>query len=454
MTFLGDDYLLGNKTARSLYEKVEKLPIVDAHNHGDVKEIVENKGWSDIWEVEAATDHYVWELMRKRGVPEEKITGKISNKDKWFALAEVFPSFAGNPTYEWIHLDLKRRFGIEELISRDTALEIWNKTKSLLKEDKMKPRNLLKEMKVEVMCTTDAPTSKLDYHTQAREEISGIKILPTWRPDQAMNIEKGDWKEFVRELGEVYGKDTSNLYGFIEALGTSHKNFAERGCLASDHGLEEPLSYYVSQERAAEIHKKALDDLDLRQQDINDYKAFMLINLTEMNQQKNWVTQLHIGAVRDYRSRLFKKLGADSGGDISRQDLNLVDNLKYFFNHFDSKLKVVLYCLDPTHLPTLATISRAYPNVTLGAAWWFNDSPYGMSQHLKYTATVDLLSNQVGMVTDSRKLISYGSRTEMFRRILCNVVGEMVELGQIPFTVAENVVADLSYYRPLNYFFK
>lgn len=454
MAFLGDDYLLGNNAAKSLYQKVEKLPIVDAHNHGDVREIVENKGWDDIWEVEAATDHYVWELMRKRGVPEEKITGKASNKEKWLALAEVFPSFAGNPTYEWVHLDLKRRFGIEEVISRDTALQIWEETEALLKEERMKPRNLLKEMRVEVMCTTDSPTSTLDYHLKARDEITGLKILPTWRPDQAMNIDKKGWEEFVRELGNVYGKDTTSLNGFLEALEESHKQFASAGCVASDHGLEEPLSYYVSPERAAGIHSKGLAGKELTPQDVKDYKAFMFVNLVEMNVQSNWVTQLHIGAVRDYRTSLFNELGPDSGGDISRLDLNLVDNLRYFLNHFDGKLKIVLYCLDPGHLPTLATLSRAYPNVTIGAAWWFNDSPFGMGQHLKYIATVDLLSNQAGMVTDSRKLISYGSRTEMFRRVLCNVVGEMVESEQMPYTVAENLVADLSYYRPLNLFFK
>jgi len=454
MNFLGSNYLLSNKTAEKLYQEVEDLPIVDAHNHGDVREIVENKGWSDIWELEGATDHYVWELMRKRGVPEEKVTGDASNKEKWLALAEVFPSFAGNPTYEWIHLDLKRRFGIDKLISAETASEIWDKTRAMLKEDKMKPQNLLKEMKVEIMCTTDSPLSELEYHQRAREEIEGVKILPTWRPDRAVNLEKEGWKDFVQKLGIKEEQDTSALSGFLKALKKAHRKFARMGCVASDHGLEQLISYYVSEERAGEIYQKALNEQELNIEEINDFKAFMLICLIEMNEKEEWITQLHIGAVRDFRNSLYETLGPDSGGDISRQDLNLVDNLKYLLNHFDGKVNFVLYCLDPTHLPTLATISRAYPNLTVGAPWWFNDSPVGMIEHLKYVATVDLLSNQVGMVTDSRKLISYGSRTEMYRRALCDVTGAMVERGQMPLKVAQKLVSDLSYYRPLKYFFK
>ena len=237
MAFLGENYLLENKTGKELYEEIKDLPIVDAHNHGDVEEIVRNEGWSDIWQLEGATDHYIWELMRKRGVPEEKITGNASNKEKWLALARVFPEFAGNPTYEWVHLDLKRRFGIDELISADTAEMIWEKTAEMLKTEAMKPQSLLKEMKVKIMCTTDDFTSTLEYHRQAAKEIEGIKILPTWRPDRAMNIEKKDWKTFVLQMAERYDEDCSTLEGFVRALEKSHEFFVENGCRASDHGL-------------------------------------------------------------------------------------------------------------------------------------------------------------------------------------------------------------------------
>ena len=454
MAFLDERYLLENKTAERLYQEIGELPIVDVHNHGDVKEIVDNKGWNDIWEVEAATDHYVWELMRKRGIAEQLITGDVSNREKWLALAEIFPDLAGNPTYEWIHLDLKRRFGIEQVICADTAELIWDKTKAALGEERMKPQQLLQEMKVTVMCTTDQPTSDLRYHQQASKEIKTIRILPTWRPDQAMNIEKKGWIEFVQEMGLCYEQDTTGLKGFLTALQQSHDFFEENGCVASDHGLFVPYSHYLSEEKAALIHRKAYNGNQLSPQEVKDYKAFLLEQFGQMNEKSGWVTQLHLGAVRDYRQKLFDNLGPDSGGDVSTQHIEITEKLRYFLNRFDGRLKIVLYCIDPGHYPALATISRAFPQVSLGAAWWFNDSPYGMENQLKYIGTVDLLANFAGMVTDSRKLISYGSRTEMFRRSLCNVLGNLVERGQIPAQLAADLAVKLSYEQPLNLFFK
>ncbi|MEJ6950727.1 glucuronate isomerase [Natronospora cellulosivora (SeqCode)] len=452
MAFLDENYLLENESAKKLYEQVKDLPILDAHNHGDVEEIVVNKGWSDIWEVEAATDHYVWEMMRKRGVPEEKITGKASNKEKWLALAKVFPEIAGNPTYEWIHLDLKRRFGIDELISEHTAELIWEKTKSALATDAMKPVSLLKAMNVKVMCTTDEPFSLLEDHQKAKSEIEGVSILPTWRPDKAMNIEKDSWKDFVDKMGERFDEDTSDLNSFLSAMQKSHDFFVENACRASDHGILEPYSYFVEDAIAASIHEKAYNGEELSEKEVKDYKAYILVKFGEMNAKSNWVTQLHIGAVRDYNDTLFEALGPDTGGDLSTNNIEIVENLKYLLNKLEGS-KVVLYCLDPNHWPTLATISRAFAHVSLGAAWWFNDSPHGMEEQLKYISTVDLLANFAGMVSDSRKLISYGSRMEMFRRSMCNAIGKMVERGQIPFHVASDLASGLSYNQAKELFF-
>jgi glucuronate isomerase len=447
MGFLDDDYLLKTTTAKELFTRVKDLPVIDLHSHVDIKEILRNKPAKDIWEAEGATDHYVWELMRRRGVDEEKITGKATNREKWTILAEIFPSFGGNPTYEWIHLDLRRRFGIQELISKQTADDIWDKTTALLEDDSMTPQNLLKYMRVELMCSTDDPTSSLQYHEQAKKELERPVILPTWRPDKAIDVENKSWKDFLEELGKKTGEDTSNLKGLLSALEKRHKYFHEHGCISSDHGMEKPYSYPVSEKIAADIHNRAFQGEKLKKKEIKAYKAFMLHQLGELNKKTNWLTQLHIGAVRDYRNRLLETLGIDSGGDISTQNVDFAEGLKYFLNEFAEDLNIVLYCLDPTHLPTITTIARAYPNVIIGAPWWFNDSPFGMEMHLKYTASVDLLSNCAGMVSDSRKLLSYGSRTEMFRRILCNVVGEMVELGQIPLIVAQELVENVSYHR-------
>ena len=454
MAFLDENYLLEGETAKKLYQEIENLPILDAHNHGDVPEILENEGWNDIWEVEAETDHYVWEMMRKRGVPEAKITGAASNKEKWFALAKIFPEIAGNPTYEWIHLDLKRRFGIEEVISEHTAEMIWQKTKNMLAKEEMSPQNLLKEMNVEIMCTTDEPFSLLENHKKAKEKVEGIKILPTWRPDKIMNIEHAKWKQYVERLGDAYEQDVNDLDGLLTALKKSHDYFAEMGCVASDHGIVEPISYQVEKSKAAEIYEKAVNGEELTEAEIRDFKAFTLVEFGKLNKASGWVTQLHIGAVRDYRDSLYQNLGPDTGGDISNSDIELAENLKYFVNKFDSELDIVLYTMEPTHWFTASTISRAFPNVSLGAPWWLTDSPFGMERQLQQVTTVDLFYNLAGMVTDSRKLMSYSSRSEMFRRTLANVVGRQVDRGRMPYSVAADLVAHVSYYGPKELFFK
>jgi len=453
MSFLGENYLLDSEAAKELYKEVENLPILDAHNHADLEEIVTNRPWEDIWQVEGATDHYVWEVMRKRGVPEEQITGDAPNSLKWETLASVFPSLAGNPTYEWVHLDLKRQFQIDEVISSATAGEIWEKSRHSLSKPEMLPQSLLQAMKIEVMCTTDDPTTNLPHHERAAKEIAFTKILPTWRPDKAMNIDSPAWRRLLEQLEAETGENVSTVQGLLSGLQTTHNYFAKLGCVASDHGVYEPYSHFVSEETAGTIHQKGFRGEDLSREEVADYKAFMLHCFGEMNVRGGWVTQLHIGPVRNYRDSLLHSLGPDSGGDISSQSVDIVGNLRRFLNEFDGKLEIVLYCVDPTHLPTLSTIARAFPNVSLGAAWWWNDSPYGMETQLKYVATVDLLANYAGMVTDSRKLISFGSRTEMFRRTLCNVIGQMVQKGQLPDGPAEELVKSLSYHRPKELFF-
>ena len=452
MGFLDKDYLLTNPTASLLYEAIKELPIVDPHNHADIKEIVLDTSWNDIWEVEGATDHYVWELMRKRGIPEEKITGNASNKEKWLALCKIFPELVGNPVYEWIHLDLKRIFGIEDIISVYTGEKIWHATSEMLKDKGIKPQSLLRKMNVEILSTTDDPIDDLIYHEKAKN-IENIKITPTWRPDKAMNIEKREWKSYVEKLGNVEKEDIGTLDGFLSALMKSHKYFDNHGCRASDHGILRPISFYVSRDKVKSIYDKAIRGKELSPEEIISFKAYMLYQFGKMNEERGWVMQLHIGALRDYRDSLYETLGPDSGGDISTNALDIAGNLRYFLNQFDGKLKIVLYVLDPTHLPTIATIARIFPNVSLGAAWWYNDTPFGMEMHLKYIATVDLLYNFAGMVTDSRKLLSYGSRTEMFRRVLSSVVGEMVEKGQIPLKEAIKLVEWVSYFRPKKLFY-
>lgn len=448
MAFLDKDYLLESEPAKRLYAEICDLPILDPHSHVDVEAIADNEGWNDIWEVEGAADHYIWELMRKRGVDEDNITGSASNREKWLALAEVFPEFAGNPTYEWVHLDLKRRFGIDRAISTETAEDIWAETKARLENPSMRPRTLLREMNVEVVSSTDDPTSTLEHHRRLAAEGDAVTVRPTWRPDAAMKIEAAGWPEYVADLGAATETSVDDFSGFLRALEVSHEHFDEHGCGASDHGLHEVASKPVSERRATDVYRRAYAGETISPEDVTDFKAIVLEHIGKLNGETGWVTQLHMGAVRDYRQSLYEGLGADSGGDVSTQSIELTQNLRYFLNRFDGQLETVLYTVDPTHYPTITTLARAYPDVSVGAAWWFNDSPSGMETQLERVSNVDLLANYGGMVSDSRKLISFGSRFEMFRRSLANTVGVMVKRGQMPYAAASNLVEQVAYDRP------
>ncbi len=256
MAFLDENYLLSSATAVELYQGIKDLPIIDAHNHADVKAIWDNQNFENLWQAEAATDHYVWEMMRKRGVPEEKITGSASDQEKWQALASIFPELAGNPTFEWIHLDLKRRLGIDEFICAENADVIWDKSMARLQDADMTPQGMLKTMKVEAMCSTDDPIDSLEYHKNLGDsEIAGV-VRPTFRPDRAMNIFKSDWRDYMKQLAERVGKKKFKKIGeMIDALRMAHDHFAELGCVASDHGVEVPYGYQVDEESANEVSR-------------------------------------------------------------------------------------------------------------------------------------------------------------------------------------------------------
>jgi len=449
MAFLDEHYLLGSAAAAGLYAQVRDLPIIDPHNHADVKAIAEDRPFANIWEAEAATDHYVWELLRKRGVPESHLTGPASAEEKWTALCGVFEELAGNPTFEWVHLDLRRRFGITDLITPATAAAIWDATRKQLATPALRPQALLKAMKVERMCSTDDPADSLEHHRAlAAGPLAGV-VRPTFRPDRAMNIFKPDWNAYITRLEEMAGgafKHLSDLQAFLQ---TRHDFFAANGCVASDHGVATPFGYAVEYADADRIFRQVRGGKAPTAAETTAFMSWMLHAVAEMDAAKNWVFQLHLGCVRDLRNRLASDLGPDTGGDVSDHLIDIVAPLRDFLNRFDDRLKVVLYCLDPQHQATLATLTRAFgAKVNLGSAWWMNDSPVGMRRQLEYVGTVDLLWNHAGMVSDSRKLLSYGSRHEMFRRVLCDVVGTLVERGQVPTPLAERLVTELCYARP------
>ncbi len=450
MAFLDDHYLLDGATSESLYAAIKDLPIIDAHNHCDVKALAEDRKFTDIWEAEAATDHYVWECFRKCGVPEEFLTGKEkSNYEKWMAVAAAFPGIAGNPTYEWIHLDLKRRFGIDEVINATTAQMIWDRTKEMLATPEMSPQSLILDMNVEAMCSTDDPKDKLEYHIALEKSRLAGRVHPTFRPDKAVNIAKPGWQGYVIGLGERWGMNVDFVEDLLVALKKSHDYFAEHGCRASDHGTNVPWAYQVSDKKAGEIYMKGRDGEPLTQEDVIAFHSYMMNELAEMDAEKGWVFQMHIGAVRDVRDSLYMNIGPDSGGDLGDHETSYIEPLLPLLNRFDNRLKFVLYNMHPNHNATLAQLTRAFGStVSLGLAWWLNDSFIGMQRQLEYVGSVDVLSNMSGMVSDSRKIMSYSSRHEMFRRTLSRTIGAMVDRGQMPYDVAEQLAVNLAYNRP------
>jgi len=453
MAFLDDHYLLSSDTARGLFAAVKDLPIIDAHNHADVKVIAEDRPFTDIWEAEAATDHYVWEMLRKRGVPEEYITGGALNHEKWLALSRVFEELAGSPTYEWVHLDLRRRFGIDELISGASGKRIWDRCQAEFARPERRPQALLAAMKVERMCSTDDPFDTLEHHLAlAGGPLQGV-VRPTFRPDRAVNVFKKDWPEYIRRIEQQTGAKLSHVNDLLDVLRARHDFFARAGCVASDHGMEVPFAHDCSAADADAVFRKARAGAVLTHEETVTYMSHLTQELGEMDARKGWVFQLHLGAVRDVRTSLLRDIGPDSGGDVSNHLTAVVTPLRDFLNRFDDRLQVVLYVMESGHQATLATLARAFgAKVSLGAAWWMNDSPIGMKRQLEYIGSVDLLWNFAGMVSDSRKLLSYSSRHEMFRRVLCDVVGGLVERGQMPVKLAERLVAHLCYARPKELF--
>ncbi len=453
MAFIDDKYLLGSEAALAIFKAIEPLPIVDAHNHANVGEIAANANYKNPWQLFAATDHYVWEVMRKRGVPEEFITGSAEPKVKWMMMAEVFPELAGNPVYEWIHLDLNRYLGIKELLGPDTGELVWEKASAALATPDKRPQQLLRSMNVEVMCSTDDPVDMLEEHSKVNAAMDKIMIRPTWRPDKAMNIYLPTWREYIAKVEKRFNMTFKSIDDLIEAMRLSHDYFAAHGCRASDHGIETPFAGTASRADADAAFRKAMNGEALTKAEQGAYMSYFFGEVAELDATKNWVFQMHIGAVRDVRDFLFKTIGPDSGGDVARPLLDIFTPLKAFLNRFDDRLKVVLYCLDPAHQHLLATMSRAFgAKVNLGSAWWLNDTPVGMRRQLEYISSVDLYSNFAGMVSDSRKLLSYGSRFEMFRRILADTLAHQVNLGQIPYAIAEKLAVRMAYTGPKEFF--
>ena len=460
--FMDKDFLLETETAKVLYhDHAAKMPICDFHNHLNVQEIYEDKVFNDIGEIWLGGDHYKWRALRTNGIKEEYVTGKeVSFQEKFSKWAETIPYTFGNPLYHWTHLELQRYFGIEEPLSPKTEKEIYEKCNQMLNTKEFSVRNLLRMMNITVLCSTDDPADDLRYHKALKEDGFEIQVLPTFRPDKALGIDKADFAEYIAKLSEVVGYEIDSIETLKKALEERINYFAEVGCRVSDHGLDENL-YIKASEEVDAIFKKALAGEKLTAEEIKKFKGNVLVFLGSHYHKRNWTMQLHIGAVRNNSTRMFEKLGPDAGFD-SIDDICYAKELSALLNAMDYNAelpKTILYCLNAKDNEMLASMAGNFQDgsckgkVQFGAAWWFLDQKRGMEAQLDVLSQIGLLSAFVGMLTDSRSFLSF-PRHEYFRRILCNYIGNLVENGEYPADMEflGQMVENICYNNAMEYF--
>ena len=463
ISFMDKDFLLKNEVSKKLYHEYAKdMPIFDYHCHLNPKEIAENKGYDNLTQIWLYGDHYKWRAMRSNGIDEKYITGDASDYEKFLAFVETIEYCFGNPLYHWSHLELKRFFGIDEVINRKNAEIIWNKANELLRTPEFTTKNLIKRANVTALCTTDDPIDSLEYHLEiAQDKEFGVKVLPTYRPDKAMGVEKVGYVEYVEKLSEVSGIEINSFKTFIEALKSRVKFFVERGCLVTDLSLEEPFFRLVNDEEIERIFQKALSRTELTCEEREAYKTMLFVELGREYKKYDLGMQIHMGALRNNNSRMFDKLGADIGMD-SIADNNYAKSLSSLLNELEKTgelPKTILYCLNPKDNEVLGTMIGNFQSgempgkMQFGSGWWFLDQKDGMIKQMTALANLGLLRRFVGMLTDSRSFISY-TRHEYFRRIMCNLIGTWVEEGEVPFDeeILKAMVQEICYLNAKNYF--
>ena len=452
MSFINDNFMLKNKTAKKLYNKFAKdMPIIDYHCHLVPKMIAENKNFKNAFELFLGGDHYKWRQIRTNGTPEELITGDGGDDyEKFMEFAKAMPYLIGNPLYHWTHLELKRFFGIDETLSEKTCKMIWDKVNDCLAKDDFKPQSLITRSNVKVICTTDDPADTLEYHQQLKG--FSTKILPTFRPDKAVEIGKETFIPYIEMIGvKSYGE-------LIEWLTSRIDFFHENGCRISDHALEY-VPYALGDAEA--VFNKKMNGEELTLQEINVFKTAVLKHCAKQYVRLNWAMQLHIGALRNNNTKMYNKLGPDTGYD-SINDLCIAEDLGKFMDCLeidDCLPKTILYTLNPKDNYVLGTMLGCFQNgpvqgkIQFGSGWWFNDQRDGMEEQMKALANLGMLSRFVGMLTDSRSFVSY-TRHEYFRRIFCNLIGQWVEDGEYPadWETLEKIVKGVCYNNAEAYF--
>ncbi|MDR3695991.1 glucuronate isomerase [Mucilaginibacter sp.] len=461
--FLNEDFLLETKTAQRLYhEYAAGLPIIDYHCHLPADQIANDINFDNLTHIWLHGDHYKWRAMRANGINEAYITGDKTDKEKFEAWAATVPYTLRNPLYHWTHLELQRYFGIHEILSPQTAKKIYDECTEKLQSPEFSVKNIIKNKNVEVVCTTDDPVDSLAYHQKIKRDSYNVKVLPAFRPDKAMQADDVEaFTYYIRQLEAIIGTDICNFDTYIDVLKKRHDYFAANGCCVSDHGLEQLYSASYTENEIRTVFLKILAQRELTHDEVVKFKSAMLYHFALWDHEKGWVQQFHLGALRNNNTRALTEIGPDTGFD-SIGDFAQGRSLSKFLNKIqaENKLtKTILYNLNPGDNELMATMAGNFNDGSIagkmqfGSAWWFLDQKDGMIKQLNALSTMGLLSRMVGMLTDSRSFLSF-PRHEYFRRILCNLLGNDIENGELPNDLewTGKIVQDISYFNAKKYF--
>lgn len=463
--FLSEDFLLQTESAQRLYhEFASMMPIFDYHCHLPVEEIAADKKFANLTAIWLNGDHYKWRAMRANGIDEKYITGSASDEEKFMAWARTVPKTLRNPLYHWTHLELKKPFGITDtLLDESTGADIYARCSDMLQQDDFSTRGLLKRMNVRVVCTTDDPLDSLEHHkTLAGDDKFGVKVLPAFRPDRAMAVERVDaFNDYVDQLTAATDTDINSFATFLECIDIRHEFFHSMGCRLSDHGIERPYAEEFSNEQAAAAFAKIRSGRELAPEEQLGFKSVMLTEFAVMDHSRGWTQQFHFGALRNINSRAFGLLGPDTGYDsigdftMGRALARMLDNLA----SQEKLARTILYILNPRDNDMIAAMIGNFQDGSIpgkmqfGSGWWYNDQKDGMEKQINALSNSGLLSRFVGMLTDSRSFLSY-PRHEYFRRVLCNLFGTDIENGELPadFDLIGSTIQDICYHNAVNYF--
>lgn len=438
---MDENFLLQTKTAQDLYHNhAAKMPIFDYHCHINPQQIADNVQFENITQIWLYGDHYKWRGMRTNGVDEKYCTGNASDWEKFEKWAETVPYTLRNPLFHWTHLELKKFFGIDKVLSPETAREIWDECNAKLQTPEYTVRNIIRMANVHTICTTDDPVDSLEHHRKIKADGFEVAVLPAWRPDKAMAVENTKtYNEYIGKLEVAANMKITSFESFMAALDNRHRFFHENGCRLSDHGLETFLAEDYTKKEIEQLFDKIRGGVDLTNSEILKFKSCMLYEFGIMDHSRGWTQQFHVGALRNNSTRLFNKLGADVGLD-SIGDFEIAKPLSKFLDRLDMNnqlAKTVLYNLNPRDNELMGTMIGNFQDgsvpgkMQFGSGWWFLDQKDGMEKQINALSNLGLLSRFVGMLTDSRSFLSY-TRHEYFRRTLCNILGNDVENGEIP----------------------